>query len=227
MSNILKSELYKLKYSKELKLVLLLISILGVITMYFHGNPTGRENILDETGAMFSLGCCAIFAGMFIGNEFSKRTIFHLIVSGHSRFSIILSKFIAYLAGCSIIIIFSFIINGGIYTIFYGWGIPFNKSEYIFLITYILINLLFSLCIASIVFIVPIIIRDGVMATVISAFVMGMILTLSQMFWLHASINIASEVMGVGTMIIAITLIIIPIIVISISKFLFEIKDIS
>ncbi|MCR6514928.1 ABC transporter permease [Clostridium sp. LY3-2] len=227
MCNILKAELYKLKYSKELKLTLLLIIIIGTITIYFHGNPTGRENLLDESTAIFSLISCAIFSGMFIGNEFSKRTIFHLIVSGHSRFSILISKFLSYLIGCLIIIIFNIIINGGIYTIFYGWGVPFDNSELTFTIIYILINILFSLCIASITFLVPIIIRDGTIATVISTFIMGLFLTLSQTFWLNTVLDISNGVKELQTVITAGIIMIIPIVIISLGKLLFETQDIK
>ena len=227
MYNLLKSELYKLKYSKELKLTLLLICILGAITIYFHGNPTGRENLLDESTQIFSLIACAIFAGMFIGNEFSKRTIFHLIVSGHSRVSVLSSKFLSYLIGCIIIIVSNIIINGGLYTIFYGWSVPFNKPELIFTITYILINILFSLCIASIVFIIPFIIRDRTMATVTSAFIMGLFLTLSQVFWLNTTLNIANGTKDIKTISTVGIIIAIPIIVILTGNLLFKTQDIK
>ena len=227
MYNHLKSELYRLKYSKELKSTLLLIGILGTITIYFHGNPTGRENLLDESTAIFSLIACAIFAGMFIGNEFSKRTIFHLIVSGHNRFSVLSSKFLSYLIGCVIIIISNLVINGGIYTIFYSWGVPFNKSELIFTITYILFNILFSLCIASIVFIIPLIIRDGTMSTVVSAFIMGLFLTLSQVFWLNTALNIANGIKEIRTIPTVIIIITIPILIILIGNLLFKTQDIK
>lgn len=227
MYNLIKAEIYRLKYNKEIRLCIILIIILGIINLYFHGIPTGRESLTNESTDMFSLMACAIFAGMYIGSEFSKRTIYHLIVSGHSRFSVLISKLTSYLIGCFIIIASNLFINGGIYSMFYGWGAPFNGSEIMFIVMYVLINILFILCIATMVFLVPFIVRDGAMATAVSVFIMGIFLALSQTFWSYTALNIASKVQVNSNIYITLIILAIPILVVVIGNILFKTQDIK
>lgn len=227
MFNLIKSEIYKLKYDKEIRLCILLITIFGVINLYFHGHATGRENLLHESMDMISLVACAVFSGISIGGEFSKRTIYHLIISGHSRFSVFVSKFVSYLLGCTFIVAINIIINGGIYSVLYGWGKPFDYIEIMFIIKYIIVNIIFILCIASAVFIVPFIVRDGAMATVVSTFIMGVFLALSQIFWSYTTLNIASGIFDVSNIYVTCAIIAIPIIIIIAGNVIFKAQDIK
>lgn len=227
MTNLLKAELYKLKYSKELKMCIILVISLAIINTMFHGMPNGRSLFLGEFREMSTLFISALFAGMSIGGEFSKRTIYHPITTGHSRSSVLISKYISYSIGALIILLSGFIFFDIMYSLFYGWGVSFSNSEVLFIIKYSVLSIIFNLSISSISFFTSILIKDSGMSTAICVFIMGIIIAICQMFWLTTAFNISSGIIEIKEILTSIGMLIIPITVISIGNLLFKTIDIK
>lgn len=225
MFNLLKSEVCKIKNSRELKLCMLLIGFLELIKVLNKVTPNGRISLASSNGDLLILMISALFVGMFITSEFSKRTISHLIIAGHSRLKVYLSKYISYMIGMLIIILTSLFFRVGIYTIIYGWGTSLNSQIIYFIIIYSILNALCMLSLTSIVFIVPFIIKDigasiGVSA-VMSMFIFSMTLSLTDMIT-----NIADGIVN-GKSIMLIGVFVIPITIITVGYQLFKSQDIK
>lgn len=109
MYNLIKSDLFKLRKSVAIKILLLITTITSIImiTMAYliqHGKLSGSTGI----GFMFSdinvisiLG--AAVAGIIICGDFDNRTIHEAIANGNSRVQVVLSK--AFTFWCGILII--------------------------------------------------------------------------------------------------------------------------
>lgn len=229
MYNLLKSDLYKLKYSKELKLSLLLIILLGTINILSQVRETGKLMFISEFSDMFGLMGCTLFAGMFIGKEFTNRTIYHPVMTGCGRSSILFSKFLTYWFGCFIILGVNLILNGGVYSIIYGWGQPMVTAEWLFIIKYSFLHVIFNLCLTSAAFFISVLIKDTGMATAVCSVGMGIFLAVSQMFWNGLNLYLAqgSQSLGSAPIILAFMMIFIPIGVVLISTVLFNKQDIK
>ncbi|MGL4335269.1 MAG: ABC transporter permease [Turicibacter sp.] len=229
MFNLLKSDLYKLKHSKELKICLLLLLILGIITIYFGGSNSARESLLNESTDMFALMACTLFSGMSLAAEFTKKTIYHPITSGSQRLSVLMSKYITYLITCLIFYITAYFIMGGLYAAFYGWGAPLTQSELSFILTYSLLDIFFGLCIASIPFFIAMQLKDTGISIAVSAVVMGLIFTTSQMFWQTAARYIAdtNDLFGTHSLQMITFMLSIPVLLLAICSFLFTRQDIK
>lgn len=101
MINLLKVELYKLKKFKLGYIAVIFMLIVGYMYGYKLSNKffTNTKN----TAAVFSNTVCdtsfvfiiAIIAALFIGKDFSNRTICNEIKLGYSRFHVMLSKMTA------------------------------------------------------------------------------------------------------------------------------------
>lgn len=99
MYNLLKVELYKLKKFQLGYLAMLFMAVVGYI---YGDNRIGNRmfQLPDDTADAFShvvsdnsfVFIIAIVAAMFMGKDFSNRTICNEIKLGHSRFHILLSR---------------------------------------------------------------------------------------------------------------------------------------
>ncbi len=107
MTNLIKMELYKLRHSVEFKVLLALLLVLSLAISFLLAKVGGvwQENLVSALfdSALGEIFIC-IFAGLFIGNEFSGQMINLEIISGHSRRNILLSKAFSFLIGFAIII---------------------------------------------------------------------------------------------------------------------------
>lgn len=102
MYNLLKMERYCLKHNKLFWGCLFLITVVGILfSSSYVENLTARMDAIGIFDAMvydstFCLILCSAIITMFLGQEFSNRTITILISSGHSRATIFISKFFTY-----------------------------------------------------------------------------------------------------------------------------------
>lgn len=229
MFNLLKAELYKLTHSKELKICVLLLFILGLINTYFGGSDCARDSLIGESTDMFALMACTLFSGMSIATEFTKKTIYHPITSGSNRLAVLLSKYITYLIACLIFYVTTYLVMGPLYALFYGWGVPLTQTEITFILTYSLLDIFFGLCVASLPFFIAIQLKDTGISIAVGAVVMGLIFTTSQMFWQTAAVYIAhnpsqtiSSSLQMTTLMLSI-----PILLLAIYSFLFTRQDIK
>ena len=199
MYNLLKVEMYKLKYSKELLICIIGLFVLGAINIYYGGVLNGREALTHQSREMFGLIACTLFATTYIGKDFVSKTINHTLTSGHKRNKVLLRKYISYIIACIIILLTNYLFMGGLYSLFYGWGQSFNGEELYFVIVYISVGIFFDLCIASIPFFICVIIRNSSIAIALSAGVIGLIFALSQMPWDTVAYSIGSKNTSLGT----------------------------
>lgn len=229
MYNLLKAEMYKLKYSKELKICTLLIVILGIINISFHGMESGKISLTSEGREMIGLLVCTLFAGMYIGAEFSHKTIYHPVISGYKRFSVLVSKYISYLVACSIILITNLLMMGGLYSFFYGWGEAFTSAEFQLIATYSIVGLFLDLCVVSISFFIAFQLKDTGTSIAVSLVAMGIILITSQTFWEKIAYYIADGTLileGIPIM-MTILLVLLPVLVLFISNLFFSKQDVK
>ncbi len=152
MFNLLKAERYKLKYDKLLFIISAMIFLFGVNNFFLQNVTSGKMAFIQDTINYIALFAFAAYAGMSIGGDFSRRTIHKLVMAGHSRVSVIVSKLISYFVGCSILYLFCTAVVTIPYSIAMGWGTAFSVKELGFLIAAIAISLFLHLCTAGIFF---------------------------------------------------------------------------
>ena len=198
MHNLLKAEIYKLRYSKELLICIIGLFILGAINIYFGGIMNGKESLTHQSREMFGIMACTLFAITYIGKDFVSKTINHTLTSGHRRNKVLLGKYISYIIACIIILLTNYLFMGGLYSLFYGWGQSFNQAELYFVIVYISMGIFFDLCIVSIPFFICTLIRNSSITIALSAGVIGLIFTLSQMPWDTVAYNMGSKDTSLG-----------------------------
>lgn len=132
--NVLKCEFIKLKKSTSFKVCFIIMILLGIIMSY---TTIQSINIIPEMyqnydGLGILLNCFsdvamlalfgAVFAGLFICNDFQNRTIQESIASGNSHFSVVLHKTWIYVL-CTVIIFIPYPILFSILTAQnLGWG---------------------------------------------------------------------------------------------------------
>ncbi|RDY27672.1 hypothetical protein CHL78_008080 [Romboutsia weinsteinii] len=198
MYNLLKAEIYKLKYSKELLICLVGLFVLSAINIYYGNIEGAKSTLASQSREMFGLMACTLFAVTYVGKDSLTKTISYTLTSGQSRGRVILSKYCCFLIASTIILIMNYILMGGLYSIFYGWGQLFNSEELYFLIAYIMLGIYFDLCIVSIPFFICILVNTSSLAMALSCGFIGLILSLSQMPWDTVAYSIASKDTSLG-----------------------------
>ncbi|AAK78838.1 ABC-2 type transport system permease protein [Clostridium acetobutylicum] len=145
MFNLLKVEFYKLKRSKVFYLFIVLMIMQSMFVLIpikenYLLNKTGQDMFLQSFPLQeFIFNTLIIGAfGYFIGKEFHSGYIKNLIVSGHKRINIVLSKAIVFCIGVAIISfifpICTFVIN----SIRNGYGEKYSV-EYMFEVSVIML----------------------------------------------------------------------------------------
>ena len=106
MSNLIKVELFRLKKTKSVWIILLALIATCSISI-FTGIYSSAENAFlnIQKDIMTIIMPCAIFCGLTFHSDFEERTIIHYITNGYKRSSIIISSFIRYILGSTIITI--------------------------------------------------------------------------------------------------------------------------
>ncbi|WP_185966712.1 MULTISPECIES: ABC transporter permease subunit [Clostridium] len=140
--NLFKLELYKLKKQKTLKVLLLLVILLSVLSAFSEirilaeqgVSSSGKLSYEKAFQDIFMYFVCAVFAGLYIGADFSNRTIQSYLSSGHSRISIIIAKSLGFFMGTTIIMLLYPITVTIINTIKFGWGEPFTFLSFCYIL---------------------------------------------------------------------------------------------
>ena len=139
MYNLIKTELYKLKRQKLFIILFLIViaissfSTFSEINLVTPTNPvTGKESFANAFQDIFMLFVIAIFAGFYIGSDFSNRTIQTELSRGHKRTDIIFAKAFVYSLGASVLMLLYPITVCIIHTINFGWGEAFSISSILY-----------------------------------------------------------------------------------------------
>lgn len=154
MLNLLKLEIYKLKYSKSFWLISVVVILVEFIYIVKNGTITGIkafESSMYDVATMMIIG--SIFAGLSIGTDFISRCINQEITAGHSRVKIFLSKVIILFFATEIIMLLYPITSVIINTISNGWGEPFGIYTIFYILRTFLLRIIIDLsCISLWVF---------------------------------------------------------------------------
>ncbi len=170
MRYLIKAEFYKFKKGNSVCFILVVLFCCACISI-FTGVYSSAENTFLNLAKdyMILILACAIYAGISLTNEFSNRTIIHIIVYGNKRFWIVISKNLHYLAGCTVIIVLYLVTTTVI-------SIPILGMEGSLLnfIWYIFISILLSLplywVVIELFFLIGMAARNGVITMGISVF---------------------------------------------------------
>lgn len=156
MLNLIKVEFYKLKRSKFFYGMIILM-VLQALTVYILSphlkGMSGKKALLDGFAVeqfMVGMIMIAVFAGDYIGSEFSTGCIKNLISYGHIRKNIIIAKSIVFYIGVAIITSIYPIVTTVINSVLYGYGMPFTFQSVINFIAITLFMMLAYIGIASI-----------------------------------------------------------------------------
>lgn len=178
MFNLIKSELYKLRFDRILLILVVMILAVGINNFGLQTVSNGREAFTANTKDFVTLFACAAYAGMTIGGDFMKRTIHKLVMAGHSRISILISKLFSYFVGCTILYVTSTIFITIPPVLASGWGVAFTAGEFRMVIGTMLLSIMFHLCTATIPFLIAVGIKETGIATAVCLFIM-MVLVLA------------------------------------------------
>ncbi|WMM23297.1 ABC transporter permease [Tissierella sp. MB52-C2] len=142
MFNLIKLEFYKLKRQDILKVLLLIVIGISAFSAFSEIRilmsdglrGSGKEGYTNGFRDMFMLFVSGIFAGFYIGSDFSNKTIQSQLFQGYKRLDIIISKALVFFIGTSIIMLLYPITVSIIYTFKYGWGEPFTITSVLFIL---------------------------------------------------------------------------------------------
>ena len=142
MYNLIKTELYKLKRQKLFIILFLIVIAISCFSAFSEinlittpANPvTGKDSFANAFQDIFMLFVIAIFAGFYIGSDFSNRTIQAELSRGHRRTDIIFAKAFVYSLGASVLMLLYPTTVCIIHTINSGWGELFSIFSILYLL---------------------------------------------------------------------------------------------
>lgn len=135
MGNLLRLEWYKLWRDRTFYAVLAVAMFLGLCISFDGHSVTG----IQVMGAAFHnanlliLPVC-VFPGLFIGREFGEKTIFHGVISGHSRFQVFLAKSTVFFIGCEVLMLAFPVLNVVFHSLAFGFGAPMSAGTALYLV---------------------------------------------------------------------------------------------
>lgn len=140
MINMIQMECYKLKKQKIFYIILLFVGVISIMSSISAIQLDSQLNGKTQFTVMFHdismLFVCAIFAAIYIGNDFNNRTIQSQIASGHSREKIVIAKLFVFMIAAQMILILYPVIGAITVTISRGWGtiVSYQEINYIILL---------------------------------------------------------------------------------------------
>ena len=125
MKRLMKAELYKFRHEKSvwiISAVLIACACISIFTQVYASAEDTFANLGKDVMVLYL--ACAIYAGVSFADEFSNRTIIHIIAHGYSRIQLLLAKVIHYLFGCILVILAYLTISTGIAVAALGMSTP-------------------------------------------------------------------------------------------------------
>jgi ABC-2 type transport system permease protein len=185
MINLLKLEIYKLKRNKAFWLISAIDIFVGLIYVMKNGSLVGIkafQSSMYDIATLMVLG--AIFAGLFIGTDFTDRNINQGIVAGYSRIKILFSKVIILFLATEIIMILYPITSVIVNSALNGWGETFNMDTAIYILRTIFLRLIVDSSCISLWVLLAFLFKDILKTVSVSIFIFmmgsGCIITLSK-----------------------------------------------
>lgn len=168
MLNLIQTEVYKLKRQKLTAILFLVVIAISAFSAFSEihllaapGNlATGKMSFSNAFQDIFMLFIIAVFAGFYIGSDFSNRTIQWELSRGHKRSDIIVSKACVFSMSASLIMLLYPITVCLINTIKFGWGEPFGMFSLFYLIRVTLLGSILNIGTACIYVCLAFLCRD-------------------------------------------------------------------
>lgn len=134
MLNLINTEFYKLKRQKLIMILLIAVIAISAFSAFSEINllttpdhyVSGKESFANAFQDVFMLFVIAVFAGFYIGSDFTNRTIQAALSRGHRRLDIIFSKAVVFSISASFIMLLYPVTVCIIHTLKFGWGAPFH-----------------------------------------------------------------------------------------------------
>lgn len=112
MSNLLKTEFYKLFHSRYFWIIVLFNFILSTILLLDSRGETLNLLFASLYNTPLLYFLTIIFAALFVGNDFEQRTLYSYICAGHKRSHVLFAKSLVYEAACFMILMLPLLIHG-------------------------------------------------------------------------------------------------------------------
>ena len=130
MSNLLKTELYKLFHSWYFWGIGIFNLLLSSILLLDSKERSSNLIMASLYNIPLLYFLIIVFIALFIGSDFSGRTLNTYITAGHKRSSIFRVKLIVSQIGCIIILVFPLFVHGIISQFYIGEKLFWNDSTY-------------------------------------------------------------------------------------------------
>ena len=130
MSNLLKTELYKLFHSWYFGGIGIFNLLLSSILLLDSKERSSNLIMASLYNIPLLYFLIIVFIALFIGSDFSGRTLNTYITAGHKRSSIFRVKLIVSQIGCIIILVFPLFVHGIISQFYIGEKLFWNDSTY-------------------------------------------------------------------------------------------------
>lgn len=168
MINLIYAEIYKLKRQKLMAVLLAVVIAISAFSAFSEINlisPSGialygKESFANAFQDIFMLFITAVFAGFYIGSDFTNRTIQEELSRGHKRFDVIASKAVVFSIGAAFIMLLYPFTVCMIHTVKFGWGEPFRMSSFLYLCRTALLGTVLNMGTASIYVCLAFLCRD-------------------------------------------------------------------
>lgn len=168
MPNLIKLEFYKLKKQKIYKMLLLAVIIISALSAYSEMSALSANGILSSGKVSYinafrdisMLFVSAMFAGFFIGSDFSNKTIQSQLSQGRSRWEVVVSKALVFFSGTSMIMLLYPITVSFIHTFKFGWGEPFTMISVVYILRVALLGAILNIGTTSIFVLFAFLCRD-------------------------------------------------------------------
>lgn len=168
MINLINSELYRLKRQRLIPVLVIAVAAISAFSAFSELSQLSASGIIANGKSSFSnafqdifmLFAIAVFAGFYIGSDFSNRTIQAELSRGHSRLDIILSKAFVFSISASVIMLLYPVTACLVYTLNFGWGEPFGMASVFYILRTAILGSVLNAGTASIYICIAFLCRD-------------------------------------------------------------------
>lgn len=168
MLNLIKLEFYKLRKQRIFKIILIAVIAISAFSAYSEIRLLTADGLLGSGKAgyanafqdIFMLFISAIFAGFYLGSDFSNKTIQSQLSQGHSRFEVLISKALVFFVGTSMIMLLYPITVSLIHTFKYGWGEPFAVASLLYILRVAFFGVVLNIGTTSVFVLIAFLCRD-------------------------------------------------------------------
>ena len=181
MDNLIGAELYKTTHRKTFGICLVFAAAVEFLNGFLHGgDQIDTMTLLIE---IIGLLTCALFAGLFIGADFSSRTIFHAVTSGKNRACVWISKYLSFMAVSLIILLVNILAVNVSVILFHGTSSILLPQDFIPVLAYDIAGVCYDLCLASLFFLISMVVKEGGISIAVSTVLIGVIISNSRFLW--------------------------------------------